>query len=114
MCDDAAGCYGTVVIWGRRASVRLWCLKHPQDALNYPDWSIIMKSDASFVLFPEHMYNSIATCVSLFGFLVWLYYSPHMEEEAEILDRTRESFETGSSFGCDDEVLFISFSYLCT
>jgi hypothetical protein len=86
---DAEGvCYEWVNI-----SWRLY-LNDLQDPLQYPDWSIIMKSGASFVLFPQHMYNSIATCMSLFGFLVWLYYSPHMEEAAENLDRTRESFET--------------------
>ena len=40
-------------------------------------------------LFPLHQFNSSATLVSLFGFLTWLFFSPHTGENAEGLDVTR-------------------------
>ena len=39
-------------------------------------------------LFPVHLFNSIATVVSLFGFCVWLFFSPHTSDRTQNLDRT--------------------------
>jgi hypothetical protein len=59
-------------------------------AMGNRNWSLKDWADQS--LFPIHMYNSIATCVSLVCFLVWFFCSPHMEEaKTAKLDRTRES-----------------------
>ena len=57
-----------------------------EDPLYDPDWS--MEDWADWTLFPQHVYNSVATCVSLVGFWVWLCFSAHKNEEAEHLDRT--------------------------
>jgi hypothetical protein len=40
-------------------------------------------------LFPRHLNNCIASAMSLLGFAVWIFFSPHTENEsAEALDRT--------------------------
>jgi hypothetical protein len=39
-------------------------------------------------LFPVHYFNSISTVVSLLGFGVWLFFSPHNSDMAKDLDRT--------------------------
>jgi hypothetical protein len=55
-----------------------------------PDWS--MDDTASWALFPAHLFNSIATIVSLSCFWVWFFFSPHSSNgQAEALDRTCES-----------------------
>jgi hypothetical protein len=36
-----------------------------------------MDDDATRRLFPVHLFNSIATVMSLFGFWVWLFFSPY-------------------------------------
>jgi hypothetical protein len=51
-----------------------------------PEWD--MEDDATWQLFPAHLFNSISTVVSLFGFMVWLFFSPHMSDVARDLDRT--------------------------
>ena len=43
---------------------------------------------ADRALFPFHLFNSIATVMSLFGFWVWLFFSPHNSDGARELDRT--------------------------
>jgi hypothetical protein len=40
-----------------------------------PEWD--MDDAADWRLFPIHLFNSISTVMSLFGFWVWLFYSPH-------------------------------------
>jgi hypothetical protein len=57
------------------------------DSPNYdPEWG--MDDDAQWRLFPVHVFNSISTVMSLFGFWVWLFFSPHMADVARDLDRT--------------------------
>ena len=51
-----------------------------------PEWD--MEDNATFVLFPSHLFNCISTLVSLFGFWVWLFSSPHVSDVARDLDRT--------------------------
>jgi hypothetical protein len=53
-----------------------------------PEWDV--EGDALLDLFPVHLFNSISTAVSLFGFWVWLFFSPHMSNLARDLDRTCE------------------------
>jgi hypothetical protein len=54
-----------------------------------PEWDMVsMEGDALLHLFPTHLFNSISTVVSLFGFGVWLFFSPHMADVARDLDRT--------------------------
>jgi hypothetical protein len=47
-----------------------------------------MNDVADRVLFPAHFFNSISTVISLFGFWVWLFFSPHNSDVARDLDRT--------------------------
>jgi hypothetical protein len=51
-----------------------------------PEWD--MDDSASLHLFPVHLFNSITTVMSLFGFWVWLFFSPHNSDVARALDRT--------------------------
>jgi hypothetical protein len=51
-----------------------------------PEWD--MGGFAEERLFPVHLFNSIATVISLFGFWVWLFFSPHNSDVARDLDRT--------------------------
>ena len=51
-----------------------------------PEWG--MDDNAPWDLFPVHLFNSISTVTSLFGFWVWLFFSPHMDDLARDLDRT--------------------------
>jgi hypothetical protein len=51
-----------------------------------PEWD--MDDAADWHLFPVHLFNSIATVMSLFGFWVWLFFSPHNSDVARALDRT--------------------------
>jgi hypothetical protein len=51
-----------------------------------PEWD--MDDDAVRALFPVHLLNSISTVMSLFGFWVWLFFSPHNSDVARELDRT--------------------------
>ena len=58
------------------------------DSPNYnPDWD--MDASSTQNLFPQHFFNSLSTGVSLFGFGVWLFFSPHQSGVARDLDRTR-------------------------
>jgi hypothetical protein len=43
-------------------------------------------------MFPVHSFNSISTVVSLFGFGMWLFFSPHNSEVEKDLDRTLGSY----------------------
>jgi hypothetical protein len=43
---------------------------------------------ATRVLFPLHLFNSLAAVTSLFGFLMWLFFSTYRGNGAEDLDRT--------------------------
>ena len=51
-----------------------------------PEWD--MDDKAHWDLFPTHLFNSISTVASLFGFGVWLFFSLHMIDVARDLDRT--------------------------
>ena len=55
-----------------------------------PEWG--MDDAADWHLFPLHLFNSISIVVSLFGFWVWLFFSPHNTstepDVAQDLDRT--------------------------
>ena len=53
-----------------------------------PDWDVDGVDNASNLLFPMHLFNSISTVVSLFGFWMWLFFSPHTSDVAQDLDRT--------------------------
>jgi len=57
------------------------------DSQHYdPEWN--MDDDATWHIFPAHLFNSISTVMSLFGFWVWLFFSPHNSDVARALDRT--------------------------
>ena len=75
-----------------RESAIYWDVDSPRYK---PDWDI--DDDATRDLFPFHLFNSLSTVVSLFGFGVWLFFSPHQCDVAKDLDRTRT---------CTDCVLF--------
>jgi hypothetical protein len=47
-----------------------------------------MDDAANWRLFPAHLFNSMSTVMSLFGFWVWLFFSPHNSDVARALDRT--------------------------
>jgi hypothetical protein len=49
-----------------------------------PEWD--MDDFADWHLFPGHIFNSTSIGVSLFGFWVWLFFSPHSQKQD--LDRT--------------------------
>jgi hypothetical protein len=51
-----------------------------------PEWE--MEDVAEWDLSPIHIFNSTSSVVSLFGFWVWLFFSPHMSDVARDLDRT--------------------------
>jgi hypothetical protein len=55
-----------------------------------PGWTVEGNFDdnAGWHLFPVHSFNTISTVVSLFGFGVWLFFSPHNSDVAQDLDRT--------------------------
>ena len=52
-----------------------------------PEWN--MGDAASRHLSPMYLFNSFSVAVSLFGFGVWLFFSPHQSDVAKDLDRTR-------------------------
>jgi hypothetical protein len=82
------GCYAKTV-------VRLNAVFLDVDSLRYdPDWNEEDNFDghANRHLFPIHHFNSISTVVSLFGFGVWLFFSPHNSDAAKDLDRTLGSY----------------------
>ena len=54
-----------------------------------PEWE--MEDSATFHLFPQHLYNSISTVVSLFGFWVWIFFSPHMADVARDLSLRQQN-----------------------
>jgi hypothetical protein len=57
------------------------------DAKYYnPEWD--MKDTAIYHLSPMHLFNCISIVVSLFGFWVWFFFSPHMSDVTRALDRT--------------------------
>jgi hypothetical protein len=62
--------------------MRLNATKFDVDSAQYdPEWD--MEDSANFDLFPQHLLNSISTVVSLFGFWVWLFFSPHVSDVAQ-------------------------------
>jgi hypothetical protein len=79
--------------------------------------------DPEWDIFAVHLFNSISTVVSLFGFWVWLFFSPHMSDVARDLDRTCTETRLPSSkhaTNChlptllvsrDDESRCLSFSF---
>ena len=70
------------------ALMRLNVTRFDVDHQHYdPEWN--MDDNAPWYLFPAHLFNSVSTVVSLFGFWVWLFFSPHMANVARDLDRTR-------------------------
>jgi hypothetical protein len=72
-----------------RAFFRLYAIHGDVDSPDYyPDWA--MDDNAVWHLFPQHLFNSLSTVVSLFGFGVWLFFSPHQSDMAKDLDRTRK------------------------
>ena len=60
----------------------------PESQHHIPDWDVNTEDSAGYHLFPVHLFNSISTATSLFGFWVWLFFSPHKSEQAKHLDRT--------------------------
>ena len=79
---DAAGkvCYD-------RTFLRLNVVHFDVDSPKYdPDWD--MDDAADRALFPVHLFNSMSTAMSLFGFWVWMFFSPHNSDVARELDRT--------------------------
>ena len=66
------------------------------DSQHYdPEWD--MGDSAGWHLFPIHLFNSVSAGMSLFGFWVWLFFSPHYNEVGRDLDRTRTKLEFPSS-----------------
>jgi hypothetical protein len=59
------------------------------DPRHDPDWEF--DDNAAYNLLPQHLFHSISTLLSLFGFGVWLFFSPHQSDVAKDLDRTRTS-----------------------
>jgi len=58
-----------------------------EDSQHYnSDWD--MNSVAIYHLFPQHLFNSFSTVLSLLGFGVWLFFSTHQSDVAKDLDRT--------------------------
>ena len=54
-----------------------------------PEWD--MGDFAETRLFPVCLFNSISAVMSLFGFWVWLFFSPHNPDVARDRDRTCKS-----------------------
>jgi hypothetical protein len=84
--------YGAAVkVCYERTSSRLSSMFLDEDSPRFnPDWD--MDSDytqSGCLLFPQHLCNSLSTAVSLFGFGVWLFFSPHQSDLAKDLDRKR-------------------------
>ena len=52
------------------------------------EWDVDTTYYATEHLLPVHLFHSISTAVSLFGFWVWLFFSPHKMEMSQNLDRT--------------------------
>ena len=74
-----------------------WNATHWAEGPRYrPEWS--MDDDANRDLFPAHLFNSISTVVSLFGFGVWLFFSSHQSDVAKDLDRTRTCTDIPDTF----------------
>jgi hypothetical protein len=83
------------VCYGRTFS-RLSAINLDEDSPDYdPDWD--MDDRSSNHLFPQHLFKSLSTEVSLFGFGVWLFFSPHQSDVAKDLDRTRTYFVSNCS-----------------
>jgi hypothetical protein len=51
-----------------------------------PEWD--MQDAANWHLLPSHLFTSASTVASLFGFWVWLFFSPHINDVTRDLDRT--------------------------
>ena len=77
-------CYDRTFAWGNVTSFDV------DSPIYDPEWD--MSDAAAWNLFPVHLFNSISTVVSLLGFWVWLFFSPHMSEVARDLDRKCANF----------------------
>jgi hypothetical protein len=76
-------CYGRLVMWGNTTYT------NTDSPLYDPDWDPDdWAPNAAYLLFPQHLFNSISAVVSLCGFFVWLFFSPHKSVVAQDLDRT--------------------------
>jgi hypothetical protein len=74
--------------FGRFSLLRIAWYGDPGSSYYIPGWDVDTDDNASMRLFPVHLFNSIATVVSLFGFWVWLFFGPHKSDAAQDLDRT--------------------------
>ena len=76
------------VCFDRFSLVRTAWYGDPESPYYILDWDVNTDDNATMHLFPMHLFNSIATVVSLFGFWVWLFFGPHKSDAAQDLDRT--------------------------
>jgi hypothetical protein len=69
----------------------MWNVTHfDVDSPRYdPEWEI--EDIATRDLFLLHLFNSISTVVSLFGFWVWFFFSPHMGDVARDLSLRQQN-----------------------
>ena len=74
--------------YDRFAVLRMAWYGNVDSDLYEPDWDVDDAGSAVYHLFPMHLFNSISTVVSLFGFWVWLFFSPHTSDVAQDMDRT--------------------------
>jgi hypothetical protein len=58
------------VCYDRFSSVRIAWHVDPESQYYEPDWDVDAVDAANYLLFPVHLFNSISTAVSLFGFWV--------------------------------------------
>jgi hypothetical protein len=80
------------VCYDRSVLLRTAWFADPESPYYDPEWDVDADDSALDYLFPVHLFNAISTLVSLFGFGVWLFFSPHKSEResdmAKDLDRT--------------------------
>jgi hypothetical protein len=76
------------VCFERFSPLRIAWYADPESSYYEPEWDVDADDNAAMNLFPSHQFNSISTAISLFGFWVWLFFSPHKSEQAKHLDRT--------------------------
>ena len=76
------------VCYDRFALLRISWYEDPDSPYYDPEWDVDADESAVYHLFPVHLFNSISTVVSLFGFWVWLFLGPHKSSVAQDLDRT--------------------------
>ena len=77
------------VCYDRFSLLRTAWYADPESQYYDSEWDVDAKESATRYLFPVHLFNSISIGVSLFGFWVWLFFSPHKKSDAaQNLDRT--------------------------